>query len=78
MFESLLFKRRNGDAGVSFAELAKTVRFHILVALQQTLDSFSESPGSLAVHDADGWKMGQIGIVQVFVKLCDCFIHCLA
>lgn len=44
---------------------------NLFLAAQILMYRVAEGTGALSVHDADGFQMGKIGVVQVFIQLCD-------
>ena len=49
----------------------------MLLALQIIVYTFSQSTGSFTMNNTDRFQMSDISIIQIFVKLCNCFIYVL-
>ena len=47
----------------------------MLLALQIIVYTFSQSTGSFTMNNTDRFQMSDISIIQIFVKLCNCFIY---
>ena len=69
---SLLFvlsKLYNGNAGAAFPKLSKPVGGHMPAVSEKLVHGFFQCACTAAVNDTDLGKMGQIGIVKIFVQL---------
>ena len=47
----------------------------MFLAFQVIVDTFSESAGAFSVNNADGFHVCDVGVIQIFVQLCNCLIY---
>ena len=47
----------------------------MLLALQVIVDTFAEGTGTFSVNDTDGFHVCDIGVIQIFIQLCNCLIY---
>ena len=50
----------------------------MFLAFQIIVYTFSQSTGSFTVNDTDGFQMGDISVIQLFVKFRNCLVYGLA
>ena len=47
----------------------------MLLTFEVIVYTLAKSTGSLSVNDADTGKMSDVGVIEIFVELCDCLVH---
>ena len=71
----LFLKFYDGYAGIAFSEFSETEGSYMFLAFQVIVDTFSEGAGTFSVNNADGFHVCDVGVIQIFVQLCNCFVH---